>query len=314
MVNNIPLVTRTIRFFELDFIRGTANSKEHCSVTAAGIRKILNEAGRFDYGDVESRVIREEIQKINKDYSFWSISRIKRYDIPQISDFNAENTKGIDLAENEGICEKVHFVLFNNGEIIGVETYLPAGTVQSSLTIAINKWIKEHPEHEFYGVNINPLQKNKADITKLKGIKKYRIRASPRIALGIQGENQNSFSSLFNANETSKLDLTLTWDRKEKKYLTGVIERITKIFENDTEIEGVDILRVEALADDGTGNYEEIDLLNSYMISRKQIVRLNENTKAVSDESIFEQIIETYNEFRDDINSRKPLAKYTNIQ
>ncbi|ABN06976.1 hypothetical protein Mlab_0805 [Methanocorpusculum labreanum Z] len=305
-------LTRTVRFFELDFIHA---EHPHCSLPEKSVQKILLEKNIIDFGNAERRVITP-----CKDYlsdvegiSCWSVSRIRQHDIPRISDMLAHNSKEIPLGEDEGICDTAHFMMFLDGAVIGVESCQQAGSISTALTISISTWCREHPEAGLQGVNINPIKRSRIDLDKLQKIRKIHLRTSPNISENYN-PNVKELGRLFAMNDDSGIEITLREDKKEKKGIQGAIEWVKAQFADDNAVEKLSLLKIEAVVQNGSGKYEEIDLLDSFLIAKKRVIKLDSKTKGVSSQSMYEQINNTYEDFKTEILARKPYYVLSEIR
>jgi len=222
----------------------------------------------------------------------------------------ATNSKEIPLEEDEGICDTAHFMMFLDGAIIGVESCQQAGSISTALTISISTWCHEHPETGLKGININPIKRSRIDLDKLQKIRKLQIRMSPNV-----DENYNpnikELSGLFSMNDDSGIEVTLQENKKEKKGLHGVIEWLKAQFDDENAVEKISMLKIEALVKNGSGKYEEIDLLDSFLIAKKRVIKLDKKTKCVNPESMYEQIYQTYEDFKTEISARKPYYTHS---
>ncbi len=222
---------------------------------------------------------------------------VRHRDLPTIEKGGA--IKPLGIAADEGICEPIHVVFFENN-IVGAEFnfYGPRLTGLASYLRA-----KMPANLVPRGLRFGMLLKNDpmAALNQLSSLKlmELKIRASHLEELKAL-EGNNPFAALADAAEFGKadtIDVVLQAGRKRDSFLSDKVRRFVAKLIKSEKYALADTLLVKGL-DKDTGHTRTFDLLAEHLISTKQMIVIDDGYRAVKSESAYFEITAAYNENR----------------
>lgn len=310
MPDRSPTLTRTIRFYHLEW---TLRENGQRTIKPIGfLRQIFQDQGLVPYGDGEHLVVRElnYEEEDTENRSYWVLSRIRSKDLPQICDDNGDNVTKLLLDSNKGLRDPNHFIIFNNGVILGAECNRQSRDVRLALIMMVHKWIQDHPDAGISNFDIKSLSKKKLDLEHIRKIKKFHLRSSPAIVKNLVA-GDNSFSEVFEENEEMRVEITLLGNTRRRRgtlSLHAIKEFIQSHLEEPSQLENIDMLKIEIIQENGDGKYEEVNLLDNYLVTKKQVVKIDNETKGVDQDSMFAEIKASYDDHKEDIDRYLPRS------
>lgn len=278
------------------------------------LSNILKENRKADYGNDELIIISEypDIKLPHKSDKAYVLSRIRNTDFPQISDMNGERIEALVLGEGKGLRDPAHFIVFENGAIIGAEANRQARDVATALQFILSTWV-----HDFgskYGikdVSINRIRRGRITPEMFTSIRSIKIQSSPNYMSEMMTPD-DSIKSIFSSNNEVKVTLGIDCPKKrnDKRGLQRIGDVLGKLIREAEKAESTfSMLKIEGIRKTGNGKYETINVLDNIMVVKKTVVGLDNNTKGVLPESMYQSIIDVYNENIADINEYLPIVR-----
>jgi hypothetical protein len=226
--------------------------------------------------------------------------KIKTTDLPKIVDKERE-TK--DIEEGNGIGDFVHAVLFENN-IIGVESNKNGTSMEFINRYFISK-APDLCDNIKYEHLVRPeiMEKIKRGGTILQ----FEVELNPSFQSqekSITDPRSGIFTALTDlknfGNDANFVTISIkAQDYRSKKNAKGLDRNETlkniKILSNMEGVSGLYIKQIQ-----GNGEREKINILNSFMIIKKKVVKLD-RSKSIDSADMWEKIQEAYEENREDI-------------
>ncbi len=302
--------TRTIRFYAIDWITDT---NAHVSKSENFLRNILTGTHEIPYGDKEHLIIKEypDYPLHNKENieSCWVMSRIRQVDLPQISDTKAEHIESLSLRDDQGLRDPGHFILFDNGAIIGAESNRQCRNIPSVLQGLLSRWIISNPDSGLIDVNINAIQKKTVNPDDFSELRKICVRSSWNYMKNLVSTDKR-LADIYNINDEMQLEFSLIGDKKQNKgRIINGLDFFRDIMRKPESINEFTMFKIEGVRKNKDGKYEEVNVLNDLMVLKKPVVNLDELTKGVDPSSMYEKIIEAYKECSNDIYAYRPSIR-----
>jgi len=207
----------------------------------------------------------------------------------------------LQLAENAGLYEPIHAIVFENG-IIGAEYNHFAPRLPKLSEYLLSKF----PNY-IDNVEIAPLMKPgvESQIARMGEVKVLRLKLNKDIISYARDLDTNLFDA-FNAmrainNQIEDVEIVLRAKPKHSFNLDDVKRNVSRWLRNSEVQRGVETFRLRAIDMDLCGA-RDFDLLQNYIRADKQVVQLDPRYRCVNTNSMYSKIIESYNELRPDID------------
>jgi len=239
------------------------------------------------------------------------ISKIRKSDLPLGFDEINNNIFPLThkLANNEGLLEPSHFVIFD-GKIIGAEyNHYSVRFINTKLEWLINNYLKNNSQLGIKKVEIKPiLRKEIYDlIDKFKEIRTIRISIATNYAKLLMKEDPQSFEKMFSAAymvDDMWLHISFSLGRR-KRYsdlskFKQILNSIKKLLSREDIKNNVNVVELKGKLD-GRDSIESINLLEELIMTEKRVPKLDDRTKAVNPDSMFREIINSYLALKDEL-------------
>jgi len=302
------LVSRKIHFFQVEWVK---ENGERLQKDLAFIESILGIYSNrlLELGDGDRLVIQKysETGLSSKNTGLWRLEKIRKEDLPLKFDESQLKDEPLDLEDYEGLAEPSHFVIFD-GKVIGAEyNYYGARWVNSKLVKIINEYLSENPS-DVVRVEIKPIFRKELYklLDKMVEIRGITIKIATNYAKLLSKEDPESFGKMFSAAELiDGVWLTLSFTIGSRKCIeisrfNKIVESIRKLLGRPEAAENLKIMQIKGRIED-TDSIETFNLLEEMLVSEKRVAKLDERSRAVNPESMFKEIIESYNTFRDEL-------------
>jgi len=294
---------RTIQFYQVVWIRssGDAVKKDNAFFESvlANICGVSEEESTYDESLEEYDRTAIGITDINK--SFYKISKIRKIDLPLKHDYSSDSDLPLGLEAHEGLTEPLHFVGFN-GVLIGAEYNHYSTRMPSSLVKKINDHLKTNSYEDIIRVEIAPVLKEGLveRIDRIREISSVHIKIATDYAKIISQEDDSVRTLLAAADLTQdaylKIEFSVGQGRKLKpasafsQILTIVKALISRTDSMgsivDAQIKGKEI---------GSAVPDKYDLLEEMLVTKRQVAKIDEKTRAVSSIEMYKAILDAYN-------------------
>jgi len=302
-------VKRKIHFYQIVWVKNNGEKVQkdihfiHTILTGVS-RQLVEYKGDFLYIKVYDT---EAASKFNR--GLYSIAKIRKSDLPLKFDINNKHISPLNLRDNEGLFEPSHFVIFD-GKIIGAEyNHYGVRQINSKLEWLINDYLTQNTLADIKRVEIKPILKKEVYdlIEKFVEIRGIRISIATNYAKLLKQEDPASFEQMFSAAEIVDdmwLHLTFSLGRG-KKYgdpakFEKVLKSIKKILSREDSKNNVNLIEIRGKFE-GSDSIESINVLEELMLTEKRVSKLDDRTRAVNPESMYEEIIDSYLALKDEL-------------
>jgi hypothetical protein len=296
-------LTRTIQFYQVVWVRRSGDAIRKDNAFSDSILSNIcgvNEAEpaydvsleQYDRADLR-------VADINK--SFYKISKIRKTDLPLKHDYSEDADLPLGLEADEGLTEPSHFVVLN-GILIGAEYNHYAPRMPSVLVKKINDYLKTNLVEDLIRVEITPVLKEGMleRIDRIREISSIYIKIATDYARIISQEDASVRTLLAAADLTQdaylKIEFSVGRGRKLKpasafeRVLTNLRTIISRTDDmgsiKDAQIKGKEI---------GSATVEEYDLLEEMLVTKRQIAKIDNKTRAVESIEMYKAILDAYN-------------------
>jgi hypothetical protein len=303
MVEEVEELTRTIQFYQVVWGRrsGDAIRKDNAFFDSmlANICGVSEAESAYDES-LES-YDRANLGVTDTNKSFYKISKIRKTDLPLKHDYTSDADLPLGLEADEGLTEPSHLVVLN-GVLIGVEYNHYAPRMPSVLVKKINDHLKTNPVEDLIRVEITPVLKEGMleRIDRIREISSIYIKIATDYAKIISQEDDRLRTMLAAADLTQdaylKIEFSVGQGRKLKPASAfGQILTIVKTIISrtdsmgsiaDAQIKGKEI---------GSATPEKYDLLEEMLVTKRQIAKIDEKTRAVDSIEMYKAILDAYN-------------------
>jgi len=239
----------------------------------------------------------------------YRMSKIRKSDLPLGFDINKKDVFPLDLKDYQGLFEPSHFVVFD-GKIIGAEyNHYGVKWLHSKLMWLINDHLRTNAYGDIKRVEIKPILKKEVYdlISKFVEIKGIRISVATNYAKLLKREDPQSFEHMFSAAELVDdmwlhLSFTLGKGRRygDPTKFEKILTSIKKILSRGDSRNNVNVMEIRGKFE-GSDAVESINVLEELMLTEKRISKLDERTRAVNPDSMYGEIIESYNSLKEEL-------------
>lgn len=303
-------VTRKIHFYQIVWVK---NNGEKVQKSTSFIHNILLKiSGQLivQNNDEFLYLEHDNIKNLsNSNRKLYRLSKIRKSDLPLGFDIKNKDVFPLNLGEYQGLFEPSHFVVFD-GKIIGAEyNYYGVRQVHSKLTWLINDYLQQNAHGIIKKVEIKPIMKKEVYdlLDKFVEIRGIYISVATNYAKLLKQDDPQSFGQMFSAAELvddMRLYLSFTLGKGRRygdpsrfKEILGLLKRILS---RDDSKKYIDFLKIRGKLE-GSETVETINILEELILTEKRIPKLNERTRAVDTHSMYQEIIESYNILRRDL-------------
>ena len=300
MAKPIKTVTRRIGFCKIEFKKGDSVVKPELVFDHIGKLSYNKKYFPLEGGNMW------DMHTIQKDKLFVTDSikvimgKIRKDDLP-----SREEKGGIyplKLPKDSGLYEPMHFMVFPDN-VAGFE-YNFYGPRADSLKSYIPKKVPTLVNK----VEMTPLMRRDIAerLSQIREIRLFRLKVHKDMG-GYLRDLDGNLSKAFDAlkqleDKTESIEIIL---RSERASETGItipfVKRLTKWLSRPEVIEGVNILKMRA-RDTISEKISEFDLLGEYLLSKKEVVKVDATHRTVNTADMFAAIDEAYRELKPEIN------------
>jgi hypothetical protein len=245
------------------------------------------------------------------DKSFWIISKIRRTDYPLKINLDNRVSGPLNLEENEGLQEPSHFIIFGDS-CIGAELNFNAARVATTLNREVNKYL-EKIQCGVDEILIEPILRDNSynKIDNMWEISSVLVKLSTNYAKTlnkIPDQRNYSFGKTFDSHDAVE-DLFLGVQfyvgrgrkPKSKKFFEQVISDVRALLKRPDSLESVEMAKVRG-KQFGADSIEVVDLLEDRLMVQRKVAKLDEKTKAVNPRNMFENILDSYEILKHEID------------
>lgn len=248
------------------------------------------------------------IKDLQDNQTYWRILKIRKNDLPLKFNIRDLLDSPLDLAQDEGLCEPTHFIIFDGKIIIG-ERNSNGFRFNTILSKKISEFLSTHSINGYKGIEIKPILKiNLYDyIDKFKEIKKIDVRIATNYAKLVKNTDPSSFGAFFSAVDlVDDMYLTLSFSlgRKKKEKTLNKFESLLTYLKNLLRRKDWNKKQLRKVVIDGilTKEYEKINLIEEFMMVESKIAKLGGRSKAIDPNSMYQKILEVYRDHLEEIN------------
>ncbi|HSQ60881.1 MAG TPA: hypothetical protein VLT84_10710 [Acidobacteriota bacterium] len=146
----------------------------------------------------------------------------------------------------------------------------------------------------------------------LRDVRVLRLRGRASLAASVRRASQSlseAFEAATQAGDAEDIEVVLRMRPHSRRALGAQVLRAVR------RMAGMDDLRAEARTfvvsgySGRSGQVDEIDVLRDQLIVSKQIVRMNERSRALDADSAFDSIAEAHGELRDDLRAALAVTR-----
>lgn len=227
--------------------------------------------------------------------------RVRRNGLPQVE--QAGTISDLLLDPDSGLLEAIHVVFFPTN-IVGAEynhfaprlsrlgTYLHEKSSQAIIRPVFRALLRRDAAEQ---------------LDRLTEISMLDISIHPSFSAKLK-QAERSLGDAFEANASvldnpETVQLVIKPQRMARQSARDrLVTSFKELFNQNDELQGVERFQIRGKCED-TGRIETIDLLKDQLISIKQIVRMNQRSRALEPSSAFQAIREAYDQLRPELES-----------
>jgi len=248
------------------------------------------------------------VDKEDDPYHF-RFGRIRRSSLPQLEQFGT--LSDLPVPPDSGLVEQVHIVFFSNN-IVGSEFNFHGPRLSRLGYYLRVKGNSPHPS-----INFETLLRHDvtSQIKRIGDIRLFDLRIRPSYISVIKEADQD-LGSAFEANrkvfqnedDGNEIQIVLHSGKSSRKLITEkIINVVRSIVGREDLITEASRFKLKGMNNE-TGRVEHIDLLHEQLISQKQILKLNEKSRALDTSDAYNAIHSAYDELREQIESAPSLT------
>ena len=309
MEKEINKVNRKIHFYQVVWVK---SNNEKVQKDMQFIHNILSEiSGQLIEHDSDFLYVEDYGHKAISEFNMgqYIISKIRKSDLPLKFNVNNKHVSPLDLKGHEGLFEPSHFVIFD-GKIIGAEyNHYGVRQMNSKLLRIINNYLKQNTLTDIKRVEIKPILKKEVYnlIEKFVEIRGIKISIATNYAKLLKKEDPESFEQMFSAAEMADdmwFNLSFSLGRGKKNGYPTKFEKLLRSFEKilfrDDVKNNVNVMEIRGKFE-GNDSIESINILEELMLTEKRVSKLDNRTRAVNPESMYNEIIDSYLALKDEL-------------
>lgn len=294
---------RTIQFYQVVWVRrsGDAIKKDNIFFDSilSNICGVSDAESSYDESLEAYDRANLGITDINK--SFYRISKIRKTDLPLKHDYASEADLPLGLEAHEGLTEPLHLVAFN-GALIGAEYNHYSTRMPSALVKKINDYLKTNSVEDLIRVEITPVLKEGMleRIDRIREISSIYIKIATDYARIVSQEDGSLRSMLAAADLTQDLYLKIEFSVGQGRKLKpasafGQVLPIVKAIISRTDSMGSVVGAQIKGKEIGSTIPDKYDLLEEMLVTKRQIAKIDEKTRAVNSIEMYKAILDAYN-------------------
>jgi hypothetical protein len=293
----VETIERKIFFYEIEF------KKEDEIINPQSILSYINslpfdENGRYLLSDEES-ILSMFVESKGLPLK-GKIGTIRKKGLPLTERYG--ETKPLKLPLNTGLYEPTHFIIFPD-KVAGFEFNFYGPRPTSLKNYILNKASAMIDDIKLLPIIRRDTMQLLSHIGEIKAFGLNIHRDMEEFLKMLDDNLFDTFSGMKKYNDAEYIEIIFRAERHSKKSIhLNFLDRLPEWIKKPEVKEGVDSLRIRA-RDKITKKIEEFDLLQEYLISKKQIVRLDDIHKSVNPTAMYSAINEAYNELKSEIKS-----------
>lgn len=302
-------IERKIHFFKFDIkeLQGGSNDfHEHSNPFEIfeGISKLgfagNHRKSRFLYYPNNDVSFLNDV-KINQNEIRGKFAISRRSALPELE--KDGELEPLNIPANSGLAEITHFIYFHDKKVLGVEFNFHGPRASSLVSYLLSK--SKNFKNPFEYIDLNPILNKDLDIllNEIGEINFFQMEVARNELSIIQELDEDLFSAFDSAAKVSDAESVEIIMRKKRYAREGFKWPFTKsklksLLSTDDNRQKINRLKVNA-----ESKSEEksrlFDLLEDKMIKSKQVVTLDNKSRSVDSNSMFEKIEEAYKELKD---------------
>ena len=303
-------VRRKIHFYQIVWVK---NNGDKVQKNAQFIKNILSKiSGQLIQRGNDELLYLDGYKQTtisSQDRNLYRIFRLRDKDLPLEFDINTKDISSLNLDKDKVLGEPSHFIIFD-GKIIGAEyNHYGVKWVNSKLMWLINDHLGSNTYGDIKRVEIKPILRKEVYelIEKFAEIKGISISIATNYAKLLKQEDPQSFSQMFSAAELVdnmwlNLSFTLGKGRRHGSptKFEKVLKSIKKILSREDSKNKVNIIEIRGKFE-GSDTIETVNILEELMLTEKRIPKLDDRTRAVNPDSMYQEIVESYVALKDEL-------------
>lgn len=290
-------IKRTILFYYLKISNGNEQINPISHISRIG-HLPLSDDGRY-YKMKDGKKLRFDLK--NESYPIKLIlGYTRKTDFPLVD--NEGNIEPLSLPEKAGLFDPTHFVLFHNG-IIGIE-YNSKGPRPQTLRYFLEQKISKS---EYTEIKMTQLINSdiSSDLSRMREIKAFELSVRRNNQDYVEELNEPlkyALDSLQDISDDIEEIVVILRNKKYSKKPISIpfISNISNWLKREDVIDNVDECKIKAF-DEEINETRDFDLLNSVIFTKKEIVKMDDVYRSVDDHAMFQAIIDSYDQSRDEI-------------
>lgn len=226
--------------------------------------------------------------------------QIRRAGLPQIEQFG--NLSDLNIAADAGLVEPIHVIFFPDN-IVGADFNFYGPRLSRLGNYLHSKSGGQCPSVTFCHLLRNDVA---AQLDHLTDIRLFDLKIHPSYANTIYQADQDlgaAFDAARRLGDTKQIEVVIQPSNTAR---TSILERIintAKFLAKNSDLRTESSRFILKGKRDDTGKVEEIDLLRDHLIANKQIVRLNERSRALDMASAYDAICAAYEELGEELTA-----------
>lgn len=296
-------LTRTIQFYQVVWVRrsGDIVKKDNAFFDSVltSICGVNDADSAYDVSLDKYDGANLRVTDINK--SFYKISKIRKTDLPLKHDYSSAEDLPLGLQADEGLTEPSHFVIIN-GRLIGAEYNHYAPRMPSALVKKVNDYLKAGPVDDLMRVEITPVLKEGVleHIDRIREISSIYIKIATDYAKIISQEEPSVRTLLSAADLTQdaylKIEFSVGQGRKLKpaSAFGQILTLFKEIISRSDDMGSIQNAQIRG-KEIGSTTPDKFDLLEEMLVTKRQIAKIDEKTRAVDSIEMYKAILDAYN-------------------
>jgi|Deesub1362A_J573_1020465.scaffolds.fasta_scaffold04127_6 hypothetical protein len=234
---------------------------------------------------------------------------IRKEALPVVFKESTGNTKGLAISSDEGLYDPIHFIIFkleNRDKTLMTNILGAEFNYYGPRPSRISWYVRGVTPQLIDEIKLLPIIRGDVEelLNKFSEIKWVKLSVNMHAAQALKDYDTTLFSGLdFISRFSGARDIELVLKpqyRKKKGSLALTIDKIKELIKRKDAQEALNQFKLKALSTE-TGEYEIIDLLNEFILSRKQVAKISDVYRNVDSDSMFEAINSAYYEQKTEI-------------
>lgn len=206
-------------------------------------------------------------------------------------------TSLLDMPDDAGLYEPIHFMIFDQNILVAESNFYGPRitTLRTYLSAKLSDQVDEIKLVPIMNSDFMDIISNVGDV------RKFRLKIHRNAVRYLEELNDSLFSAFNSAKEVSDCeDIEIIFSARRRSRNTIQIpsfEEIRNWLSNPEVKENIEELKIKAI-DTMTEETREFDLLQEYVIAKRDVVRIDDLHKSVSSEDMYRVIQESYHDLR----------------